>query len=145
MRVWGESRTPPRHHFSDLTMTTKEHYLRLYKSADEILKQPDNPCEIKKEDNGGISCARTRKFGDTPPIGRTWCCGGCKHLGPDGCTVESLSCKLAWCYIGNPSISMFQVEDHPTFGKIKELALEAEDLKIPLFARESFQQTFRGD
>lgn len=28
-----------------------------------------------------------------------FCCSGCTHLGPDGCTVKSLACKLSICRI----------------------------------------------
>lgn len=38
-------------------MTPQAHYLRLYKQADEILKQPDNPCQIKPIGDGTFTCA----------------------------------------------------------------------------------------
>lgn len=25
------------------------------------------------------------------------CCGGCKHLGQDGCTAEAIACRLWYC------------------------------------------------
>lgn len=28
---------------------------------------------------------------------KSWCCGGCPHLGPSGCTVQALGCKLHLC------------------------------------------------
>lgn len=28
---------------------------------------------------------------------RNWCCHGCKHHSPNGCTVEALFCKLWLC------------------------------------------------
>ena len=30
-----------------------------------------------------------------------YCCGGCKHLSKHGCKVQSLSCALHCCYVGN--------------------------------------------
>ena len=29
-----------------------------------------------------------------------YCCNGCKHLGKQGCKVQSLSCAVHCCYIG---------------------------------------------
>lgn len=28
---------------------------------------------------------------------KSWCCGGCPNLGPTGCTVQALGCKLWIC------------------------------------------------
>lgn len=28
---------------------------------------------------------------------KSWCCGGCPHLGLTGCTVQALGCKLHLC------------------------------------------------
>lgn len=61
-----------------------EVYDQLYDLAARILVRMDacSTCPI------GTSCKANT---------RSWCCGGCKHLGPQGCTVKSLSCKLWLC------------------------------------------------
>jgi hypothetical protein len=46
-----------------------------------------NPCDWR---NG--KCRRMRSSEDDEG-----CCGGCQHLGDEGCTVESLGCKLWLC------------------------------------------------
>jgi hypothetical protein len=65
---------------------------RLYAQADQALAQ-HQPCRIE-----GGSCYSMR----TDParhrrMKMAFCCGGCQHLGPQGCTVESLHCKLFIC------------------------------------------------
>jgi hypothetical protein len=118
----------------------KAHYLRLYKAADDILKQPDNPCQIHME-NGKPTCAVSRDdtfrgFGFASPH---LCCGGCKHLGPNGCTTQALYCKLGWCYSNQNSIRNMKFSDHPTFAKIEELRDEALKL-IPALFRDSWRK-----
>lgn len=46
-----------------------------------------------------VGCAIKLPFGlsMTAPNTRSWCCSGCKHLGPNGCTVKALACKLWLC------------------------------------------------
>lgn len=62
----------------------------LYAAAMAALKE-FNPCQIR---GGSCFSMRTRpdQHKDAP-----FCCGGCKHLGPRGCTVESLYCRLWIC------------------------------------------------
>lgn len=60
-------------------------YDALYNEADRLLKDA-NPCNIRIENNKKVC------NGDLAS-----CCFGCKHLGPDGCTVEALACKLWLC------------------------------------------------
>jgi hypothetical protein len=119
-------------------MNAQAHYIRLYKAADEILRQPDNPCQIRRE-NGHVTCTGSRA--NQVPHDRL-CCGGCEHLGPEGCTAMALSCKLGWCFIVRDTITGMQVEDHPTFAAIRELRSEAHKLGIRLWSRCSFAQTF---
>jgi len=57
----------------------------LYTIADQLIKKY-NPCQIYKDARGKAHCLR-----DLP------CCGGCKFLGPDGCTTKCLGCKLGLC------------------------------------------------
>lgn len=121
--------------------TLQTHYLRLYKKADDLLKQPDNPCAIRRTPEGNISCnlTRTRNIHETPTC---HCCFGCKHLGPEGCTVKALGCKLGWCYISSPTISGMSLTDHPTFEKLRAIRQEARALRIPEGARNSYEEIF---
>jgi hypothetical protein len=59
-----------------------EIYSKLYRQGNEALKQHD-PC---KWSNG--QCA----------AGTHGCCQECKHLSPQGCTVEALWCKVWLCH-----------------------------------------------
>lgn len=61
-----------------------EVYDQLYRLASIILKRV-NACAACP-----IGCATQRGT-------KSWCCSGCPHLGPQGCTVESLYCKLWVC------------------------------------------------
>ncbi len=66
-------------------MTKSDIYDVLYNEASRLLKA-ENPCNIREE-NGKMVCNGHLVS----------CCYGCKHLGPKGCTVEALSCKLWLC------------------------------------------------
>ena len=73
-------------------------YDRLYNRAGAILKR-DNPCQIQHGPDG-VSCLDTRRKaarGETIFRGEQLCCSGCPHLGPKGCTVKSLICKVWLC------------------------------------------------
>jgi hypothetical protein len=62
----------------------------LYAAADQAMQDHD-PCAVR-----GGQCYSMREFPqlhDQMPF----CCGGCRHLGPQGCTVESLHCRLWVC------------------------------------------------
>ena len=72
------------------TVSVKETmYDQLYQAGQAVLARAgtSNPCLVA---NG--RCAKG-------PLenGATWCCVGCVHLGPRGCTVEALACKLWLC------------------------------------------------
>src|SRR3990167_5749238 len=121
-------------------MNPQAHYIRLYKAADEVLRQPDNPCQIRKEGEN-ITCVRSRAGYEPHNV---LCCEGCEHLGPEGCTVMSLGCKLGWCRCYTPAISDQAVSSHPTFEKIASIKAEAERLSIPLQFRRSYKETFVG-
>jgi hypothetical protein len=58
----------------------EERFDRLYAAACKALEDHD-PCAVR-----GGQCYSMR-----------FCCGGCRHLGPEGCTVESLHCRLWVC------------------------------------------------
>jgi hypothetical protein len=66
----------------DKAVKLSDLYSRFYQEGSRALKTHD-PC---KWSNG--QCA----------AGTHGCCQGCKHLGPEGCTVEALACKLWLCY-----------------------------------------------
>jgi hypothetical protein len=122
----------------------KAHYLRLYKAADDILKGPDNPCQIKVVD-GQATCVKSRENNS-----RAWghahgtlCCGGCKHHDLEkGCTVQALGCKLGWCYCNDDHISGMKTEDHPMFVALAKLRQEAFKLGVPMTCRASFEENF---
>lgn len=107
----------------------KAHYLRLWHKADAILKQPDNPCQIRFDEAGQPSCTASRAG---IIKSSKLCCDNCKHLGPQGCTIKCLGCKLAWCYLADNSILGQEFTSHPTYAKIKVLMDEARELKIPM-------------
>jgi hypothetical protein len=71
----------------------------LYEKADEIIKRYD-PC----------------RFTDGRCVGQNGgCCGGCKHLSNNGCTIQCLACKTWLCN---------KIKDDPQHMKLRtELAL----------------------
>lgn len=123
-----------------MTTETQAHYLRLWKSADEILRQSDNPCQITPAGEGYFMCTYLRLKG-LPP-NKELCCIGCRHLGPSGCTVKALGCKLGWCWTSSRAIEGQKIGDHPTFVAIAALRQEAIELGVPLWGRESFEGVF---
>lgn len=65
-------------------MDKAEIYDRLYAMAGKVLDK-HQPC---------ATCGRCEYFG-----GRTrGCCEGCPFLSPQGCTIQSLGCKLWLCH-----------------------------------------------
>lgn len=126
-----------------MSLTKQAHYLRLYKKADEILSRPDNPCQIKAEGNE-VTCVVTRsgRSGRSFAPPNTLCCTGCEHLGPQGCKVQALGCKLGWCFCTHSTIEGMHVQDHPAFLEIKALRDEAFDLRLPMRFRRSFEENF---
>ena len=70
-------------------------YDELYDKATSVLEKY-NPCKIQ---NG--TCHGFRANGldvIQPPIKCQFCCHGCAHLGPSGCTVKALYCKVWLCH-----------------------------------------------
>jgi hypothetical protein len=61
-------------------------YLKLYNAASEVLR--DNPCELKKDSSGHVTCLSGEP-----------CCTRCDNLGPNGCTVQALTCRTWSCYM----------------------------------------------
>lgn len=64
--------------------------------ADSVFSEDKSICNIHRDDKDDrIACSYSdtlRKHGID-----FLCCTDCKHLGPYGCTVESLGCKVFCC------------------------------------------------
>lgn len=58
-------------------------YDRIYEEADALFKRYD-PCQFKD------GKCKSEVFPDG-------CCEGCVYLGSNGCTIQSLGCKLFMC------------------------------------------------
>lgn len=105
---------------------------RLYAAGQEVLARL-NPCQLVKQESGHYTCA----------AGVPSCCTWCKHLGPDGCMVECLGCKLGAC----------QQWVFPTYGnwpaakeEMVKLQQEASNAGISLFPGQSKESTLsRGN
>lgn len=98
--------------------------MRFYKAADEILKA-DSPCNIKTLPNGLVQCAK----GVGRYQGISWCCSDCRYAKAGvGCTIQSIGCKLGWCFVPSygpggayPSGIPDAVRNHPTYAKLNVL------------------------
>lgn len=99
-------------------------YDRLFEEGVDLFKS--NPCNLTKDAiTGRVSCR------DGIP-----CCGKCVHLGPEGCTVQALACKLWMCHTMDkmfPELSM----------KLGALRREALTQNVPLYFRRSKEETLR--
>ena len=115
-------------------------YDRLYDKASEIIQQR-NPCDIKREEDGAVTCRRTRLFPDYDRNG-CLCCGGCPHLGPDGCTVRALGCRVESCGGGAYSAELAQWPEG-CYDELQVVAKEARAIGIPLYYRASKEGIFR--
>ncbi len=71
-------------------MDLKEEYDSIYEEVDSLFKEY-NPCQFE-----GNSCFANRlyKYNSSASGG---CCNGCQDLGPGGCKIKSLGCKLFIC------------------------------------------------
>lgn len=100
-------------------------YMTLFNEGNKVLKAY-NPCQIKDG-----TCAGSYK----DDIGL--CCNGCKHLGPLGCTVESLMCKLWLCQgiIQTPA-------GKSAILRLNQLHHVARASGVPLVMRSSFEASF---
>ena len=68
-------------------------YDNLVAEADAVLSiyNPCRACPI-------TACSHDKaKWWDGTPLTKSFCCEGCKHLGPNGCTTTALYCKLWLC------------------------------------------------
>ena len=84
-----------------------------------------NPCDWR---NG--KCTRMRSSEDDKG-----CCVGCQHLGAEGCTVESLGCKLWLCEGQRDLFRECEI-------KLKVLRQVADSCGIPYVIRRSRQENF---
>lgn len=100
--------SPPRDNLGKL-------YDELYAAGQRVLDR-FNPCELTRGVDGVYTCVR----------GKPDCCTGCKHLGPDGCTVEALGCKLGacWCHSYPVEIPGWKAAA-PELIKLKNMAWDA--------------------
>lgn len=77
-------------------------YDRLYDEAARILRE-DDPCQIRRDPDGIVRCTSVRakmkmkSYAYMRTQQTQLCCTSCKHLGPEGCTVQSLCCKVWLC------------------------------------------------
>ena len=94
-------------------------YDDLYNQADKVLKEY-NPCKID-----GNQCIR----------GMNPCCQACPHL-DEGCTVESLGCKLHLCRYSRESTN------NECLRKLLAIQREAVNNNIPLIGRASREEAF---
>ena len=115
---------------------------QLYAAACQAMADHD-PCAVR-----GGACFSMREY---PHLHTRmpFCCGGCKFLGPEGCTVESLHCKLwvcgpiDWAHIekkdGKTSYS-------PLLGKLRRLTKLADHYGFRIWRatkEQSIQQALR--
>jgi hypothetical protein len=108
-------------------MNISERYDEVYSKMQDLLTKT-NPCRIKKDDQGKVSCCGE----DNPCL----CCSGCKHLSPDGCAVKSLACKLWLC-----GEAMRNALRDPAFvAEYSKLLDEAKE--IPHYYRASKEENF---
>ena len=99
-------------------------YDTLYDEGTAVLER-DNPCQFIKTGD---------KLACTNPTGP--CCGGCKYLGPDGCTVKALGCRVWLCYHAQEKFPQ-------TFIALKDIKSRAETIGIPTVYRGSKDEHLR--
>jgi hypothetical protein len=100
-------------------------YLEVCAEAKETFAR-HNPCQIRKDPSthSGVQCA----------AGTGGCCHGCKHLGPEGCTVESLACRLWVC---------FKLDNHDNLRhELLALRQAAYQARLPMDFRASLEENF---
>lgn len=109
-----------------LTLDSKKVvYMTLFKEGNRVLKNL-NPCQIVDgKCQGG--------YKDDEGL----CCDTCKHLGPKGCTVESLECKLWLCMHIKHTPRGAQAA--VALDSLREVAYQ---LGVPLRMRASMEEAF---
>lgn len=69
----------------------------LYKKL-VTLHEKYNPCGVKKKgDKFTCVAGRDGRNCNQENPHNSFCCKGCQFLGPNGCTIEALRCKLWFC------------------------------------------------
>lgn len=84
-----------------------EVYDKLVRLADKVLAkyQPCAKCPV------GCSTQRFTK---------AWCCSGCPNLGPKGCTVNSLACKI-WVCRNHMMLAKVSAKERKCFRRLDRL------------------------
>jgi hypothetical protein len=98
-------------------------YDDLYQRASAVIARI-NPCEIVIV-NGKATCvdSRTTGYRNNGEL----CCGGCRHLSKQGCTVKALACKLWLC------ITVKRTEKgKQAMQELRKLELEAYRSNVPM-------------
>lgn len=118
-------------------MTQEEIYSKLYRIAQSILKR-ENPCQIRKAEDGVVSCRNTRQRhgfksggGPDPEL----CCGGCRNLSATGCTTDSLWCKTWTC-------STLQREVPDVAEALRYIETASRRSNLPLYIRTGKDESF---
>ncbi len=95
-------------------------YDDIYDRAQAVLDKY-NPCDIRKDEDGYITCTCTRSgtnyYGRTREEQEQLCYSGCQFHTKNGCRVKCLMCKIHLCYI--------IPEKHPARKEMYELHKEA--------------------
>ena len=120
-------------------------YDRLYDAANAALAK-HNPCQIQRDEAGHISCADTRRYSnETGYAGSpTLCCGGCQHLGPQGCTAKSLCCKLWLCNTARTNGYYGDGPERPIVAELATLRRHGMALGVPVNGmRDTKEEAFR--
>jgi len=105
---------------------------RLYSQAMSLLKDHD-PCAVR-----GGACYSMR----VAPERHTkmaFCCGGCPHLKEDGCSVESLYCRLWLCE------PLEKANQHREQGQRVHTPLQRKLIALREEGRKYSLMVFRGD
>jgi hypothetical protein len=97
-------------------------YTQLYNEGQAVLDN-HNTCNFDP-------VAKTCRAG---PLATHGCCRGCEHLGPKGCTVKALTCKLWLCPTAVNAKPQAQRE-------LRQIELRAWDAGIPYSYRASKAQ-----
>ena len=95
---------------------------QLYAEADKAMLHA-NPCKVIAG-----QCLSMREYPENH-INEPFCCTGCKHLGPTGCTVQSIHCRLWVCApIDNENISRKYGKRvlSPLFTELRRIKKEAQ-------------------
>lgn len=114
-----------------MSLSHSEVYDALYQRGTEILAEYQ-PCNIRPRTNKGqvegVLCSNPQYTDGSA------CCIGCEHLGPQGCTVKALACKLWLCFhlkTTKPELAT----------KLSELRRCADNARIPLLIRATKEET----